>query len=194
MNPTSSHLLLALGANVRGRCGAPLETLRWAIKELARVGLFSVRVSSAWSCAPFGRLAQPRFVNAVVLTRSTLPPREILSILRLLENRAGRRRGRVWGPRALDIDVLDHGGRPLRPVGMGGRAKGAAAHAWQRKGLVLPHPGMPERPFVLLPLAEIWPEWRHPVLGRSARQLLHDLPPRRRRSCHRLPEANLTAE
>ena len=191
MYPTSGLVLLALGANVHGHKGMPVETLRWAVNELTRLGFSPIHTSSAWSCAPYGRLVQPRFVNAVILVRAIRPPREVLRMLQSLENRAGRRRGRAWGPRALDVDVLDLAGMCRRPPGMGRRATGAAAHAWQRRGLVLPHPGIAERPFVLLPLVEIWPDWRHPLLGCTARQLLHALPARLQRSCRRLPDVGL---
>jgi 2-amino-4-hydroxy-6-hydroxymethyldihydropteridine diphosphokinase len=97
-------------------------------------------------------------------------PAWILRLLKRLERRAGRRLGRTWGPRPLDIDILDYGGRRL---------------GWpcrkRRGGLVIPHPEAHRRAFVLAPLAEIEPQWRHPVLGVTARVLLARLGWRARR-------------
>jgi 2-amino-4-hydroxy-6-hydroxymethyldihydropteridine diphosphokinase len=82
-----------------------------------------------------------------------------------LERKAGRRAGRPQGPRPLDIDILDYGGRRLGWPGRGRR----------RARLVLPHPEAHRRAFVLVPLAQVAPHWRHPVLGASARALLDRL-------------------
>lgn len=155
-----------------------------ALRALAACpGISVCAVSALWRSAPFGGVRQPPFFNAVAVLRTTLEPHELLSEMARLERLAGRRRGRTWAARPLDMDLLAQGGRVMRPVGMGNRGHGRAAHAWQRRGLVLPHPGMAERAFVLAPLAQVAPDWRHPLLAASAAQLLARLPQRWQAQC-----------
>ena len=91
---------------------------------------------------------QPWFANAVVAVATELAPADLLAALHEIEHAFGRRRGRPWQARAIDLDLLDHGGR----VEAG-------------RSLVLPHPRMHERAFVMLPLREVAPDWVHPVSG-----------------------------
>ncbi len=176
-------IIIALGANVRGSMGSPARTLRMAEKWLDEAPLRKIAISGLYRSAPFGLRAQPPFVNSVAVVETALSARDLLRHLAMLEGRAGRRRGAAWGPRALDLDLIDFHGRVQRPPGMGRLAAGRAAHSWQRRGLTLPHPGLAQRSFVLMPLAEIAPAWRHPVTGRSAAQMLAMLPGRRRAAC-----------
>ncbi len=166
-NCGSKHLFLALGANISGPWGSPELSLRRAVRELARMGLPPLRCSRFFRTRPVGGPPQPDFVNAVLMTRASLPPIAVLRLAKRLEWKAGRRPGRSAGPRPLDIDLLDHGGRRL----------GWPAAARRRGQLVLPHPEAHRRAFVLIPLAEIAPHWRHPVLGASARELVRRLDP-----------------
>jgi 2-amino-4-hydroxy-6-hydroxymethyldihydropteridine diphosphokinase len=133
-----------------------------ALRELDRNGLKLVSASRLVETKPFGRPNQPNFVNAVAAIETYLPPHALLTRLHAIERAAGRRRTIRWGPRTLDLDILDYHGLVLR---------GAARHA-ARGGLTLPHPGMAERIFVLGPLAEIAPRWRHSLLHATADQLL----------------------
>ncbi len=176
-------IVIALGANVRGSMGSPARTLRMVEKWLNEAPLRKIAMSGLHVSAPFGLRAQPPFVNAVAVVETALSARDLLRHLAMLEGRAGRRRGADWGPRALDLDLIDFHRKVRRPPGMGRLAAGRAAHLWQKRGLTLPHPGLAERPFVLIPLAEIAPAWRHPVTGRSAAQMLAMLPGRLRASC-----------
>ena len=184
----SEQVVLALGANVRGRAGGPARTLRLAAGWLEEAGLALTACSGLWRSRPFGLLAQPPFLNAVVVLRTHLSPRELLALAAQLERRAGRRRGVAWGPRALDIDLIDVGGRVTRPPHAGRLAGGMAARRAQGKGLILPHPGMAQRAFVLAPLAEAAPEWRHPISGRTAARMLARLPGKARAGCRRIGE------
>jgi 2-amino-4-hydroxy-6-hydroxymethyldihydropteridine diphosphokinase len=112
----------------------------------------------------------PVFYNAVVVIRADRAIGSLLRLLKAIERKAGRRPSPRWSRRPLDLDVIDHGGRvmnwpaPTRP--------GAP--------IILPHPLMHRRGFVLVPLAEIAPHWRHPVLGASAAELLKRAPGLRR--------------
>jgi len=133
-----------------------------ALRELDRNGLKLLRASRLLETKPFGRPNQPDFVNAVAAIATHLPPEALLSRLHAIERAAGRRRTIRWGPRTLDLDILDYHGLILRS------ASRHTAHG----GLVLPHPGIPQRRFVLDPLSEIAPKWRHPMLYTTAGELL----------------------
>jgi len=144
--------------------------------------------SRLYESAPLGVRKQAVFVNAVVLARTTLPPEALLSTLKRLEREAGRRHVQRWGPRPLDIDILDYAGRVINWSGpvfrtvrhetrqQLGRYVFPAAQTRSRPRLVTPHPQLHMRPFVLQPLMDVLPHWHHPVTGESVGQLLGGLP------------------
>jgi 2-amino-4-hydroxy-6-hydroxymethyldihydropteridine diphosphokinase len=161
----SNRLILGLGANIAGPWGSPRETLLRALDALRQQGLTPLHHSAFFRTKPVGGGRQPDYLNAVAVTAARLPPAALLRLVKGLERKAGRRAGRPQGPRPLDIDILDYGGRRLGWPGRGRR----------RARLVLPHPEAHRRAFVLVPLAQVAPHWRHPVLGASARALLDRL-------------------
>lgn len=154
-------ILLALGSNRPGPWGSPEETVREALVMLDGGGIRLKRASRLIVSAPFGVVEQPPFVNAVAEVETALRPEDLLERLHRIERMAGRRRTLRWGPRTLDLDLLDYHGLvrppPQKPV--------------------LPHPGIPERIFVLAPIAEIAPRWRHPVSRQTALAMLRRLDP-----------------
>ena len=159
-------IIIGLGANVSGPWGSPRDTVSRALAELDRGGTRLLRASRLLATAPFGRPNQPPFINAVAAIASHLPPEALMRRLHAIEFAAGRRRGVRWGPRTLDLDLLDYHGlirRPAFPV-IGGK-----------RPLLLPHPGIMERIFVLQPLAEMAPDWRHPETHMKAAQLIRKL-------------------
>lgn len=166
-----NNLLLALGANLRGAWGPPCETLRRAERELSRAGLRTLAVSRIYDTLPLGPGRQAPYLNAVLMLQAHIAPGELLRLIKRIERRAGRRLGARWGPRCLDIDILDYGGR----------RQGWPQRRRQSGRLVLPHPEMHKRAFVLVPLLEVDPHWRHPALAVSGRTLLARLPRARRR-------------
>jgi 2-amino-4-hydroxy-6-hydroxymethyldihydropteridine diphosphokinase len=159
-------LLLGLGANIAGAWGSPRTTLARAMAELAAGGVAIIARSRLYSTPPVGGGRQARYLNAVVVARTQLAPAALLRLAKRIERGAGRRLGRYRGPRPLDIDILDHGGRIV----------GRASRRRARGVLVLPHPEMHRRAFVLVPAAEAAPTWRHPLLGVRAATLLARLP------------------
>ena len=152
---------IGLGANLPSAAGAPAETIAAAIDRLARFGRVTAR-SGLYRTAPVGYVDQPAFVNAAVLLETELAPLPLLDALLDIERSFGRDRAASLpkGPRTLDLDLLLYGGLVL-----------------DDPALTLPHPAMHKRRFVLAPLAEIAPEWRHPVLGETISELLADLLP-----------------
>jgi 2-amino-4-hydroxy-6-hydroxymethyldihydropteridine diphosphokinase len=125
-----------------------------------------VAVSPLYETAAVGSARQPPYLNAVASLDTRLPPVALLRVLKAIERKSGRRGGRPWGARTLDIDIVDYAGlvRNWRS------RRGGFARPGERP-LVLPHPLAHARPFVLRPLLDIAPGWRHPALGRSAREL-----------------------
>jgi 2-amino-4-hydroxy-6-hydroxymethyldihydropteridine diphosphokinase len=147
-------ILVALGSNLSGPWGTPGEAIIRALKELGRGPVRVKKVSTIIDTDPYGRLNQPRYVNAVAIIETHLPPLALMRRLHSIERAGGRRRGVRWGPRTIDLDLVDY-------------------HGLQLKGrLALPHPGIAGRTFVLIPINEIAPRWRHPVSRLTARQML----------------------
>lgn len=161
MTVADPDILIALGANLPGAAeAAPAATLDAALEELERRDIDLLARSAWWESAPVPASDQPWYVNGVVAVRTALDPVTLLARLHEIEAAFGRRRGVRNEARVLDLDLVAYG-------------------AIVRRGPeppILPHPRMAERAFVLLPLAEIRPEWRHPETGTGLRQLIARLP------------------
>ena len=148
---------LGLGSNLGNRDA----NLRAAIAALrAAAGVKVVRVSGFLETSPQGGPAQPDYLNAAAEIDTSLSPRPLLQVLLDIETRLGRVRKDRWGPRTLDLDLLLYEHKIIN-----------------EPDLVVPHPRMHAREFVLKPLGEIAPEAYHPILGKSARALLETLHP-----------------
>ncbi len=148
-------ILIALGSNIDGPWGNSSETVAQALTELNRDPLRLIKASRLLLTAPFGKPDQPPYVNGVAQIETLLSPGKLLQRLHAIEKAAGRERAERWGPRTLDLDIIDYDGLVLA-----------------EQGLTLPHPGIAERIFVLKPIAEIEPGWRHPLTQKSAREML----------------------
>ena len=146
-----TEILLGTGSNEGDR----LQNLHRACTMLEEtVGELKGR-SSVYETAPWGVSEQPAFLNQVLLLTTNMTARELLVTILDIEVRMGRVRDKKWGPRLIDIDILFFGDRII-----------------EEDDLVVPHPGISQRRFVLTPLAEVAPEWVHPQHGRSVRNLL----------------------
>ncbi len=147
------HAIVALGGNI-GDVRAHFRSARELLHNHPAITLLIC--SPIYRSAPLGP-PQEDYLNAVVSLRSELSPLELLELLQWIEHRCGRVRQRRWGPRTLDLDLIDYAGLCMRTP-----------------ALTLPHPEMHHRPFVLQPLIDVAPRWRHPVSGRNAHALLRE--------------------
>ncbi len=154
-------IYLGIGSNLASEAfGAPIANCRAAIAKLAAAGLAVHAISQFYETAPVPVSDQPWYVNCVVAIKTGLSPRETLGACLGVEAALGRVRTIRNAARIVDIDLL----------------------AWHdlvvnETDLVIPHPRMHERAFVLLPLADIAPDWRHPALCVGIRDLIAQLPP-----------------
>lgn len=164
MRPT---VLIAFGANKTGPWGTPAQTIERAIYEMNEMGVTTLARSKLYTTSPLGTGFQDQYVNGAIAVKTFLPPLALLRVLKRLERKSGRRGGRPWGPRTLDLDVIEYKGLVLNWDRVSKRAKPC-----RPGGLVLPHAQIQERPFVLVPLMDIAPTWRHPVFHKTARQLM----------------------
>lgn len=163
-------ILLGLGSNVAGAWGSPAETVVRAVVELETSGLEVTARSSWYMSAPFGRTDQPVFVNGAIAVKTHLSASALLARCHQVERNAGRLRRSRWAPRVLDIDLLAYHNVMIRDR-RGRRARVQGLHI----PLILPHPGIAERPFVLEPVCEIGPDWRHPLSHLTAADMLEKL-------------------
>lgn len=117
-----------------------------------------ITLSHFYRSEPWGVPEQPFFLNAAARAQTSLPPGDLLGLLKRVEKDLGRLKGTHWGPRLIDLDILAYASRTLN-----------TPH------LVVPHPFFLERSFAFYPAAEVWPEWVHPAEGKSLRELARTL-------------------
>jgi 2-amino-4-hydroxy-6-hydroxymethyldihydropteridine diphosphokinase len=153
-------ILIGIGSNLPSASGGPAATCLAAVEAVAAKGLRVVALSPWYETAPVPVSDQPWFVNGVAQIDTKLDPGAVLALLHATERDFGRERGQIGAARTLDLDLLAYNeliqvsGAPL-----------------------LPHPRLQDRAFVLYPLRDIAPDWRHPGLGKTAGELAASLPP-----------------
>jgi 2-amino-4-hydroxy-6-hydroxymethyldihydropteridine diphosphokinase len=148
-------ILIALGSNLSSAAGSPLATCRAALAALPSRGVQVLKISRWYETTPVPASDQPNFVNGVAAVATERSPAGLLDALHAIEREFARERSMVNAARTLDLDLLDYHGRM--------QAEGAP---------LLPHPRLHARAFVLVPLHDVAPEWRHPRLAQTPSELL----------------------
>jgi len=143
------NVYLSLGANIEDR----EQYIKDAISSLK--AFEKIECSSFYETTPWGNLRQKNFLNTVCVVKTDKKPTEILSIIKSIEKGLGRKRITKWGPRTIDIDILFYGDMVIHTA-----------------DLIIPHPHISERRFVLVPLSKIAPDFIHPVLKKTVEQML----------------------
>ena len=152
--PLDEAIIVALGANLAGDYPSLEALLEAALAAFLRSGLTVARRSGWWRSAAWPDPAAPAYLNGVAIVGTTSAPRALMAGLLAIEAEFGRRRTEPNAPRTLDLDLIAYGRQVI-----------------DRPGMVVPHPRAHERLFVMGPLAEIAPDWIHPVLGATAAEL-----------------------
>ena len=148
-----TSVIIALGTNLGDR----QKYLQAAVERLSEEFLENAVTSSVYESEPWGEIDQPKFLNMVIRGLSEWKPPAIVNFLKTVERDLGRTQTKKNGPREIDLDLIAYG-----------------EMSWESEGVSVPHPSMLDRSFVLFPLAEVWPEWRHPLNQKTAASLVEE--------------------
>ena len=155
-------IFLALGSNLSSSFGNKFENLNYAISYLKNYGINVVNKSHFYETPSYPNINDPKFINMVISIRSSLPPKDLMSVLLFIEEKLERKRNQKNDPRTCDIDIIDYNGEILNIK-------------YENLNLKIPHKDLSSRNFVLFPLREISPNWIHPITKESINLLIDRL-------------------
>lgn len=164
-------VIISLGSNETGGFQICSQAIHSACNQLKSFNIRILERSHLYLTEPYGVTNQAAFTNAAITAQTNLSPYNLLAVIKKIEANAGRKPGKKWGPRVIDLDIIDYKGILLNSAEVG---CGDFTHYSPK--LTLPHPGIAKRPFVLQPIVDIAPFWHHPETGLTASQMLKRLP------------------
>lgn len=175
----NNTFLIALGANLPSAAGLPAQTLAAALERMPEQGLMLAAVSRFYRSPAFPAGSGPDYVNACAVVSAEAAPTEVLARLHAIEEELGRVRSERWQARRIDLDLIAAGQTVLPDAESQAAWRALPLERQMRETpseLILPHPRLQDRGFVLIPLAEIAPAWRHPATGQSVAEMAAALP------------------
>lgn len=156
-------IILAIGSNLKSNFGNRFENINTSIGLLEGYDIKLLKKSSFYESPSYPDKTNPKFINVVIQVASNLPPEDFASVLIFIEEKIGRKRLKKNDPRTCDIDIIDYKSKTMNFV-------------YNNMNFIVPHQKLTFRNFVLYPLKEIFPEWRHPKTNISVDQLIQNLP------------------
>jgi 2-amino-4-hydroxy-6-hydroxymethyldihydropteridine diphosphokinase len=170
---------VAFGANLPSKTGEPAETLSVAVQDLRDMGVTVRRASRVFEtpCFPVG--AGPSYINFAIEVETALTPEALLALLHQVEARHGRVRKTRWAGRSIDLDLMAMEGevRPNAKTVQAWMDLPMSAQTTQAPDtLILPHPRIQDRAFMLIPFADLAPDWTHPLIGKTVQEMCDALP------------------
>ena len=174
-----AECLIAYGTNLPGPFGSSSQTILKALDELQLEGFVLIKKSRQYSSAAFPDKEKPRYLNGCIKVQAKMKPLEVLDRLKIIEKKMGRLTEQRWGSRVCDLDLLsfDNELYPNLKTFNYWMTLGLQDQIIEKPlGLLLPHPRIQDRAFVLKPLVDIAPNWRHPVLDLTAEEMLDSIP------------------
>jgi len=155
-------IFLGLGSNLSSKYGDRFTNINLAISFLEEYGIKVIKKSNFYETPSYPNKENPKFINAVILIETILPPVDLMSVLIFIEEKLGRKRDKKNDPRTCDIDIIDYNSQILNLK-------------FNNSELTLPHNDLSKRNFILFPLQEISPNWKHPKTKEFIRDLLQKL-------------------
>ena len=162
-------IFLGIGSNLSSPFGNRFVNINLAIRLLKKYGIEIIKKSSFYETPSYPNQNNPKFINVIIEVNTVLPPADLASVLIFIEEKIGRKRNKKNDPRTCDIDIIDYNNQIFN-------------FKYKDLDFIAPHKKVAFRNFVLFPLQEIAPNWKHPVTNELINMLIHKLPPKDKKS------------